>query len=297
MAGLDSALHGQAQAQAELTAAGVQEAQVKVVTDDANSESIVISGQENRVADAIDSVANEQTPEASVPAKPAPKPVIAVRGDDRPGKQREMPESTGARPGKWSDKKDASRASRDDRGLRKEGKPTDRKSSVERAHSTPWQDAPRLGDAAFRAQRDALEHAQMALKKLASQAHGEALTQFLTAWEKRDASVVPTTQDLGSRVSAAMRSAWISAIENSTSFKSATTPAEALLRVEMAAELPSPAEHIGARRALQLQMLTRRNDPSPQQTWGQDVAAVLAGPCNPTDARRVQSALKVLLKR
>ena len=32
---------------------------------------------------------------------------------------------------------------------------------------------------------------------------------------------------------------------------------EALLRLEMAAELPTPAEHLNARRALQLQLLTR----------------------------------------
>ena len=44
---------------------------------------------------------------------------------------------------------------------------------------------PRLGDVAFRAQREALEHAQLALKKLAAQAHGEALTQLMTAWEQR----------------------------------------------------------------------------------------------------------------
>jgi hypothetical protein len=51
---------------------------------------------------------------------------------------------------------------------------------------------------------------------------------------------------------------------------------EALLRLEMAAELPTPAEHLNARRALQLQLLTRRNDPAPAQTWGQDTARVLA---------------------
>jgi ATP-dependent RNA helicase SUPV3L1/SUV3 len=70
-------------------------------------------------------------------------------------------------------------------------------------------EAPRLGDAAFRAQRDALENAQFALKKLASRAHGEALVQLLAAWEKRDASLVPTAQDLGSRANAATRSAWV----------------------------------------------------------------------------------------
>ena len=45
---------------------------------------------------------------------------------------------------------------------------------------------------------------------------------------------------------------------------------EALLRLEMAAELPTPAEHISARRMLQLQLLTKRNAPAPAETWGEE---------------------------
>ena len=47
---------------------------------------------------------------------------------------------------------------------------------------------------------------------------------------------------------------------------------------------------------LQLQLLTKRNDPAPAQTWGQDAAAVLAGAFEPSQARRLQNVLKVLLK-
>jgi len=43
--------------------------------------------------------------------------------------------------------------------------------------------------------------------------------------------------------------------------------------------------------------LTRRNDPPPAQTWGQDAAVVFAGSFNPATARRVQNVLKVLLKK
>jgi hypothetical protein len=64
----------------------------------------------------------------------------------------------------------------------------------------------------------------------------------------------------------------------------------------MAAELPTPAEHISARRMLQLQLLTRRNDPPPAQTWGQDAAVVLASEFEADKARRVQNVLKALLK-
>ena len=73
--------------------------------------------------------------------------------------------------------------------------------------------------------------------------------------------------------------------------------ATALLRLEVAADLPTPATQHDARRALQLQLLTRRNDPSPQMTWAADAAQVLAGTHDEGAARRLQAALKVLLKR
>jgi ATP-dependent RNA helicase SUPV3L1/SUV3 len=44
-------------------------------------------------------------------------------------------------------------------------------------------------------------------------------------------------------------------------------------------------------------MLTRRNDPSPQMTWAADAAHVLSGAYDEAAGRRLQSALKVLLKR
>ena len=73
--------------------------------------------------------------------------------------------------------------------------------------------------------------------------------------------------------------------------------AQALLRLEMASETPTPAEHLSARRMLQLQLLTRRNDPAPAQTWGQDAATVLASANDAASARRLQNALKGLLRK
>jgi len=130
------------------------------------------------------------------------------------------------------------------------------------------------------------------LRKLAAQAHGEALTQVLAAWEQRDAAQVPSAQELGNRVSAATRGAWTKALGQAP----AGDASVALLRLEMASELPTPAEHLNARRALQLQLLTKRNDPAPVQTWGQDAATVLAGAFDAGLARRLQNVLKVLLK-
>lgn len=138
-----------------------------------------------------------------------------------------------------------------------------------------------------------MEHAQQALKKLAAQAHGEALTRLLTAWEKRDAALVPSTQELGAGVTASVRSAWTQAVSSAPKGDAG----EALLRLEMAAEAPTPAEHIAARRMLQLQLLTRRNDPAPAQTWGQDAARVLASASDTGNARRLQAVLKTLLRK
>jgi len=311
MSALEAALHGQAQAQADVKAADAQESAAKAMQQASaeNSETNEAVALMEPAQDATNNVANDAatadaddpTPEAATLApvpKPARKPVVAMRGDDRPGMKKEAP----AAAGKWGDRKDAGARGGRDHAPRGAGGRVD--AMGERGgRNAAWQEAPRLGDAAFRAQRDALDHAQMTLRTLAAQAHGEALTQLLTAWEKRDATLVPGVQELGSRVTAPARSAWVQALggEAKVSTAKATAgapdPQTAILRLEMAAEVPTPAEHMTARRGLQLQLLTKRNDPAPSQTWGQDVAAVLAGDFNAQDARRLQNVMKVLLKR
>jgi hypothetical protein len=329
MASLEAALQGQAQAQADVQTAGSQEVQAKAASQASDSqENVAIAPVESTEAatevitnaiEASEGLAAGDVADAPVepaaPPKAAPKRVVAARGDDRPGTRKDTPAVVGGRPGKWGDRNDASRGSRDakpgapgfqrpgDRGAQRPdsrdgGRPAGRFGAEGRGRPEAWQDAPRLGDAAFRAQRDALEHAQMALNKLAVQAHGEALTKLLSAWEKRDASLVPGAQDLGSRATPATRTAWIQALGVAgKSDTKASDPKVALLRLEMAAELPTPADDLDARRSLQLQLLTRRNDPPPAQTWGQDAASVFAGDFNPATARRVQNVLKVLLKK
>ncbi|HET8746169.1 MAG TPA: DUF349 domain-containing protein, partial [Ramlibacter sp.] len=152
---------------------------------------------------------------------------------------------------------------------------------------------PRLGDTAFRAQRDALEHAQAALRKLAAQAHGEALTQLMTAWEQRSGEQVPSVQELGKAVNPQVRQGWAQALGK----PAAGDASEPLLRLEIAADVPTPGEQITARRALQLQLLTKRHEAGPQETWGTDVAKVLATAYEAGAARRLQNALKALLRR
>ena len=316
MSALDAALRGQAQAAAAVarmapTAEENEQKQAKPGAE--GSEPAIENGEavaaEPPAAAAADGETAEAEPAADAAApveapKPAPKRVIAMRGDDRPGMKKAEPAPAG-RGGKFGDRKDGPRGAgrpgdnkfeprRDDRGAGAPGRGPRGEERGGRFGSRPaFEDrGPRLGDTAFRAQREALEHAEAALRKLAAQAHGEALTNLMDAWQHRQADQVPGQQELGRAVSPAVRGAWVQAIGGAPKGDAS----EALLRLEMAAELPTPAEHLNARRALQLKLLTRRNDPSPAQTWGQDAAAVLASPFDAGHARRVQNVLKALLK-
>jgi hypothetical protein len=132
------------------------------------------------------------------------------------------------------------------------------------------------------------------LKKLASQAHGQVLMQIMEAWKDRDVNRLPAAAELGSKVNATTRAAWVKALSSNVNPSLGATE---LLRLEIAAEIPTPAAHLDARRALQLQLLTRRNDPTPAQTWSADVAKVLSGPWSDEAAQRLQQALKPLIRR
>ncbi|MDB5895201.1 MAG: hypothetical protein JWQ88_2732, partial [Rhodoferax sp.] len=317
---LDAALRGQAQAQAVVNADKADAAAQSAAQAETPPAASTPSGSdgdnaakpEEASADAApgesaEAVAGEEAPAADAapapvePPKPARKPVVAMRGDDRPGMKKTEPAVAG-RGGKFGDRKDGPRGAprpgdnkfepirseRPSRDGRDGGRFGDRPAFEDRG--------PRLGDVAFRAQREALEHAQLALKKLAAQAHGEVLTELLTAWEKRDPAQLPGAQALGNGITPAARATWAQNL-GSPAKSDEKTAAEALLRLEMAAEVPTPAEQMSARRMLQLQLLTRRNDPAPAQTWAQDVAKLLANGFDATQARRLQNALKVLMKR
>ena len=241
-------------------------------------------------------VAPEITPNATTdsPAEPvptptpkvAPRPVVAVRGDDRPGQKRTELPSQGGRG------RDGKPVAKGGMGGKAGGKFGDKPGGWrDRENAAPR--GPRLGEAAFRAQRFAIENAQDALRRLAAQVHGEVLTQLLHAWEKRDPEQMPAAQAIGNKLNAAQRTQWAQSVGKPPSGDAT----QALLRMEMAADLPTPAAHMDARRALQLQLLTRRNDPSPQMTWAADASQVLAVAYDEANGRRLQSALKVLLKR
>ena len=298
MAALDAALKGQAKAVAQEAVAVQlvdkvpQEAQVEVNAEtEAKSEA-----DDQAVADTdADSDTSAPAAVAEVTAEPQPviekpkpvRPLVAMRGDDRPGQKKSVPAPAGR--GGPGDRRDGKVGQRFDKGGLgdKAGGRFDRGDRDDRQER-----GPRLGDEAFRAQRDAMEHAELALRKLAAQAHGESLTHLLAAWEKRQADLVPAAQELGRNVNTAARTAWAHAVSQAPS----ATAGEAILRLEMAAEVPTPAENLNERRALQLQLLTRKNQPGPAETWGLDVTAVLSSAHDPKVARRLQTALKNLLR-
>ncbi len=298
IANLEAASRGQAVAQeaakvAETAAIIEKQADVSVIS---SSDAI-----ENEVNAADDAPA---TPPAEPVAVAAPvkvaKPVVAMRGDDRPGaKKIDAPAA-----GRFADKRGGAgqpgapagrggERGNDRGGDRGFGRGNDRGADREAFEDR----GPRLSNDAFYAQRDALDRAQASLKKLAAQAHGESLTALLTAWEQRQAEAMPSVQELGKSVSPAARAAWSSAVAKPAVQKTERgDAATALLRLEMAAEVPTPAEHISARRMLQLQLLTKRNDPGPLDTWALDTTAVLSTPHDAASARRLQTALKALLR-
>jgi hypothetical protein len=309
MAALDAALRGQA-----LQAKAVQSTPVAAPVVQAAAADSAADTSQDAAAQAAAAVASDAGPAeeakdgsnpsatdsdigqsqiqapASTPtavAKPA-KPVVAVRGDDRPGQKRT--EAPAGRDGR-RDARPGERGARPgaDHGP---GRGGDR--FADRAPRGDFREerGPRLGDAAFRAQREAMERAEMSLRKLAAQAHGETLTRLMSAWQSRQPDALPSAQELGKAIPASTRQAWVQAVGAEAKVSAAT----ALLRLEMAAEVPTPADHLNERRALQLQLLTQRNQPGPAETWAQDVAQVLSGPHEEATARRLQNALKNLLR-
>jgi ATP-dependent RNA helicase SUPV3L1/SUV3 len=300
---------------------------VHVEPAQAATENVASESSSDASPEASSDASADTAEPAAVPAAPAApvkvaKPVIAMRsGDDRPGAKKAEPQgrSDGRPGGRFGDKPgDKKGGNFGDRAGRDGGRPAQGRDGDPRGGRIGERGAPRgsdrgadrgtergnfgddrfadrgprLSNTAFYAQRDALERAQQSLKKLAAQAHGEHLTALITAWEQRSAEGVPSAALLGKSVSPAARTAWSQAVSKPAAGDAAT----ALLRMEMAADVPTPAEHISARRMLQLQLLTKRNEAAPVDTWALDTTAVLSTAHDPANAKRLQTALKALLR-
>jgi ATP-dependent RNA helicase SUPV3L1/SUV3 len=289
------------------TVAGESAAPVEAAVADAPVDTPAEAVAAEPSAEATASEAAPAEAAAEPAAKPivAPKPVIARRGDDRPGakKAEAVPAGRDARGGKFGDRRDGKRDDRfgDRRGDSRDGGRDGNRGADrfgERRGGFGGRDGfedrgPRLSGAAFRTQREAIERAEGALKKLAAQAHGEVVVNLLSAWSARTPDAVPAAKELGKSVPPAARSAWTQALAKPAAAADVDT---ALLRLEMASGAPTPADQLDARRALQLKLLTQRNAAGPQETWAQDTATVLSAAHDEASARRLQNALKSLLR-
>lgn len=253
--------------------------------------------------------AEEQTEEE--PAKPVKKKLVAMRGDDRPGaklKDRRVQGDRDGRGGKDSrggkgrgNDRDGGRDNRRDnrRGERRDGGRDNRRDDRRSDRRDDRRDgkferrprAPRLSNAAFHAQKAAMNNAQDALKNLSKQAHGAVLVQLLDAWKQRSTDAMPDAAAF-KNLSGSQHKTWQGAIETAAGAASA----DALLRLEVAADVPTPAAHHDARRAMQLKLLTERDRAEPKETWKEDVTAVLAQAHDDDTSARLQNVLKKLLK-
>ncbi len=262
------------------------------------------------IENSIEAASTPDVPATPVAPKAAPKPVIAVRGDDRPGQKKTEPQNTKPGFGKGgpsafgkgkpaaADARGGARGdSRDTRDSR-DSRPDSRGPRGHGASDGAFAPrGPRLGDQAYRAQRQALEIAQSTMKKLSFMAHGEALSQLMSAWQSREPQKVPALKELSPRLTPAQRQEMVQALQTSdASPKAQTLASESLLRLEIASGVATPASHLSERRAFQLQLLTRRNDPPPEQTWVQDLGKLLKSEFDADKSARLQNTLKVLLK-
>ncbi|MBP8205398.1 MAG: DUF349 domain-containing protein, partial [Giesbergeria sp.] len=162
MAALEAALRGQAQERAEAEAAAKNQSNQAVAPVDSAQAATEAGADSAAPATESGQDAPAQDQPAAAP-KPTARPVVAVRGDDRPGMKKEAPAAPG-RPGKPGDRRDA-RPGRDAGRPDARGPRDDARSGGRFGDRPAYEDrGPRLGDAAFRAQREAMEPAQQARK-------------------------------------------------------------------------------------------------------------------------------------
>lgn len=252
--------------------------------------------------EAVEETTVEQAAESAPEAQPEPKPVkkklVAMRGDDRPGaKSKSSRTDDTHRDGKRRDGKGDRRDGKKSQGRRDERRGNERRGNDRRdRRDDDRRDrkprAPRLSNAAFHAQKKAMANAQDALKNLSKQAHGAVLVQLLDAWKQRSTDAMPDASAF-KNLSGSQHKTWQGAIEQSAAGDAST---DALLRLEVAADVPTPAAHHDARRAMQLKLLTERDRATPKETWKEDVTAVLAQAHDDDTSARLQNVLKKLLK-
>lgn len=301
-------------------------------TETPPAETLATPTETDAAADEGASEQNASEPsDAPSPTAPTAQPtvvkrVIAMRGDDRPGAKlgkevqakdagradprkrdgaRDNKRDSAGRDGPRSDPRNArdgerrdARGARDERGSRPDRRDERRDDRHDDRHGERHQGLYLPGKIQATL-RDARERAAKALKNLHSQAHGKSLQALLDAWQNRDVQTLPALTELSKRLKPAEYQLWqktLAAPQNNTGANktaSGPSPEEALLQLEIAAELPSPAAHQTARRQMQLQLLTQRKHQDPDAgAWKNLVAQIFASPYSDENAQRLLAVLK-----
>ena len=227
-------------------------------------------------SDAAASDSNQAPASTSAPEAPMRK-LVAVRGDDRPGMKKTEP-AVASLP----------------RGPRHGAAGRQAPATRNKTATEPNTRGPRLGESAFRAMRQAQDLAEQTLRKLSAQAQGEVLVQLLQAWKDRQPDQLPAAKQLGAKVNAVQRQAWVNALSHPA--VGPESGEQVILRLEIAADVPSPAQHLSERRLLQLTLLTQRKEASPSETWVADLAQIFGWAYTAETAHRLQNALTKFLR-
>jgi ATP-dependent RNA helicase SUPV3L1/SUV3 len=154
-------------------------------------------------------------------------------------------------------------------------------------------DGPRANPQLVQAQRKAHDAAHKKLQELAQGKRGNAIAALTKAWAARDAALLPELSDLRFKLNKAQWQGWQQAIAVPAKADEAARDA-ALLKLEVAFELDSPAEAQTARRALQLSLLASRGRDALVASWPDQVATVFASASTEQAAARLMACINAM---
>jgi hypothetical protein len=170
---------------------------------------------------------------------------------------------------------------RDDRGGRRDDRRDERRDDR----------GPRANPQLMQAQRKAHDAAHKKLHEIAQGKRGAAFDSLMKAWAARDAAQMPELSLLGLKLAKPQWQAWQQKLGAAASVKEADRDA-ALLKLEVAYEVDSPAEAQTARRMLQLSLLASRGRDALVSGWHEQVATVLGAPAEEAASARLMACLR-----
>jgi hypothetical protein len=219
--------------------------------------------------------ANSISPSPEVGQLPTSLPtkkLVAVRGDDRPGRG-EIQASTNKNLGKKTKvyQKNREKTIQDDRWLFSRG-------------------------LQHRVQQVEAEAIQV-LKNLSANAHTQAIDQLLDAWQQRNPALLPRPQDLGKKIKNQQIQLWEQVFSVNPHQQEPKRTQRSMLWLEIKNKISSPPEEHNERRQLQLEILASQYQVNHNHLpWDAYVSHIFASPYNESIAKRLQLVLAKLLR-